>query len=66
LLGFLWVAGVLGQVDADAISAKMAWYKSQFLWQVPGAAATTWFSLEFSGSSFFCGCSPLRTKMRQN
>ena len=49
LFGFLWMAGVLGQVMADDVATKIAWYKFQVVWQIPGATATTWFSLEFAG-----------------
>ena len=49
LFGFLWMAGVLGQVMAEDAATKIAWYKFQAVWQIPGATATTWFSLEFAG-----------------
>lgn len=49
LLGFLWMFGVLAQVEANEVAAKIAWYKFQVLWYVPAATATTWFSLEFAG-----------------
>ncbi len=49
LLGFLWMVGVVGQVAADDVSSKIAWYKFQAVWQVPAATATTLFSLEYAG-----------------
>lgn len=49
LFGFLWMVGVLGQVLAEEVSTKIAWYQFQAVWQVPGATATAWFCLEFAG-----------------
>lgn len=49
LLGFLWMVGVAGQVAADDVSAKIAWYTFQSALQVPAATATTLFSLEYAG-----------------
>jgi PAS domain S-box-containing protein len=49
LLGFLWMVGVLGQVTADDVPTKIAWYRFQTVWQVPAATATTLFSLEYAG-----------------
>ena len=51
LLGFLWMVGVVGQVTADDLSTKIAWYRFQTVWQVPAATATTLFSLEYAGYS---------------
>jgi len=51
LFGFLWMVGVVGQVTADDVSTKIAWYRFQTVWQVPAATATTLFSLEYAGYS---------------
>lgn len=51
LLGFLWMVGVVGQVTADDLPTKIAWYRFQTVWQVPAATATTLFSLEYAGYS---------------
>jgi PAS domain S-box-containing protein len=49
LFGFLWMLGVLGQVAADEVATKIAWFKFQAIWQVPAATATTCFSLQYAG-----------------
>lgn len=49
LFGILWMAGILGQVLAQDISTKVAWYQFQAVLQVPAATAAMWFCLEFAG-----------------
>lgn len=49
LIGFFWMIGILGQVAADDVATKIAWFKYQTVWLVPGATATACFSLEYAG-----------------